>query len=173
MGLIMLQVFKTAGAGLLIAVDTRDSMLSLSEQFGATHVFNPSKKDVVSEIMKLTDDRGVDIGVEAAGIQSTIDLTTKLVRMEGKLEIFGFHQGEPRKIDWGYWNWMAFQVINGHTRSPHIYVEGMRIGLDLMSAGKLDMSPLVTHSFSLDDINLGFQTASRKEKSFVKGVITI
>lgn len=173
MGLIMLQVFRITGAGLLIAVDTRDSMLSLAKQLGATHVFNPLHTDVVKEIKNLTQNRGVDIGVEAAGIQETIDLTTDIVRMEGKLEIFGFHQGAPRKIDWGYWNWMAFQIINGHTRSPHIYVEGMRIGLDLMASGKLDMTPLVTHTFKLDEINQGFESASLKDDSFVKGVITI
>jgi threonine dehydrogenase-like Zn-dependent dehydrogenase len=173
MGLIMLQVFRASGAGLLIAVDTRDSMLSLAQKLGATHVFNPLHTDAVKEIKELTGNRGVDVGIEAAGIQQTIDLTTQVVRMEGKLEIFGFHQGEPRKIDWGYWNWMAFRIINGHTRSPHIYVEGMRIGLSLLTAGKLDMSPLVTHSFSLNEINHGFHTASIKDDSFVKGVITL
>lgn len=172
MGLIMLQVFKSAGAGILIAVDTRDSILNIAEQLGATHALNPLHSDVIKEIKKITGNRGVDVGIEAAGTQQTIDMTTQIVRMEGKLEIFGFHQGEPRKIDWGFWNWMAFQIINGHTRSRHIYIEGMRIGLDLMTAGKLNMAPLVTHTFPLNDINEGFRTASQKDDSFVKGVIT-
>jgi len=172
MGLIMLQVFKYSGAGTLIAVDTRDSILKLAKNLGATHVYNPFNDNVVENVRELTNGKGIDIGVEAAGNQQAIDLTTELVRMEGKLQIFGFHQGEPRKINWGYWNWMAFQIINGHTRNPAIYVDGMRIGLNLLETKKLNMAPLVTHTFRLNDINDGFKKASEKSDSFIKGVIT-
>lgn len=172
MGLIMLQVFRTAGAGTLIAVDRRESMLDLARRLGATYTLNPSEDDVPAVVKDLTAGRGVDIGVEAAGIQATLDLTSKLVRMEGKLEVFGFHQGGPRQVDWGYWNWMAFQIVNGHTRSPHIYVEGIRIGIGLLESGRLDMAPLVTHRFPLSDINRGFELAVSKADGFVKGVVT-
>lgn len=172
MGLIMLQVFRIMGAGLLIAVDTRSSMLELAKKFGATHTFDPRTTDVKNVVRDLTEGRGADIGVEGAGIQQTLDLTTDVVRMEGKLVVFGFHQGEPRKVNWGYWNWMAFQIINGHTRSGHVYVEGMKLGLRLLEDGKLFMKPLITHRFSLDEINTAFERASAKESGFVKAVIT-
>lgn len=171
MGLIMLQVFRARGAGMIIAVDTRPDILALARQLGATHAFDPRHTDVVREIRALTNDRGVDIGVEAAGRQETLDLTAAVVRMEGKLEIFGFHQGGLRQMDWAWWNWMAFQVVNGHSRSAHLYIEGMRIGLELLEAGKLEMQPLVTHRFPLFEINEAFATAARKAEGFVKGVI--
>ena len=114
----------------------------------------------------------MDIGVECAGRQQTLDLAGNVVRMEGKLEVFGFHQGEPRAVPWGYWNWMAFQIVNGHVRSAHIYVEGMRQGLGLLEAGRLNMEPLVTHRFPLAEINRGFEVAASKQEGFVKGVIS-
>lgn len=171
MGLIMLQVFKARGAGTVIAIDRRDSMLDLAKSMGADRVLNSAKVDTAAEVKGLTDGKGVDIGVEAAGIQATLDLTTSLVRMEGKLEVFGFHMGEPRTVDWGYWNWMAFQIVNGHTRNADVYVEGIRIGIHLMETNRLDMSRLVTHRFPLEDINRGFETAVGKEEGFVKGVV--
>lgn len=171
MGLIMLQVFKVRGVGKLIAVDTRESILELTKKLGATHALNPKKDDIKQAVKDLTDGQGVDIGVEGAGIQETLDLTTDLVRMEGKLEVFGYHQGQPRKVNWGYWNWMAFHIINGHVRSAHIYMEGMRLGLGLLESGKLNMQPLVTHRFPLAEINRGFEIASAKHEGFVKGVI--
>jgi threonine dehydrogenase-like Zn-dependent dehydrogenase len=170
MGLLMLQVFKARGAGLLVAVDRRESLLELARRLGATHTFGPD--EAAHEVKKLTDGRGVDVGVEAAGVQATLDLTAQLVRMEGTLEVFGFHQGAPREVDWGYWNWMAFRVVNGHTRSAGVYVEGIRIGMGMLQRGQLDMGPLVTHRYGLADINRGFETASAKEEGFVKGVIT-
>ncbi len=173
MGLIMLQVFKARGAGLLIAIDRRQSALDLAAQLGATHtILADDAEKVVDEVKSVTDGNGVDIGVEAAGIQATLDMTTKLVRMEGKLEIFGFHQGGLRQVDVALWNWMAFQIVNGHTRTQDIYVEGMRIGIGMIESGLLDMKPLVTHRYSLDDINLGFEDASAKAEGFVKGVIS-
>lgn len=170
MGLIMLQAFKAAGAGDLVAIDRRESVLRLARQLGATHTFLPEEAE--DGVKELTGDRGVDIGVEAAGIQATLDLTSKLVRMEGKLEVFGFHQGSKRAVDWGHWNWMAFQIVNGHTRTQSVYVDGIRIGMGMIERGQLDMAPLVTHRFRLDEINRGFQMASAKEEGFVKGVIT-
>lgn len=173
MGLIMLQVFKARGAGRVIAIDRRQSALDLAERLGASHTLLAEDADeVIAEVKSLTNGRGVDIGVEAAGIQATLDLTSQIVRMEGKLEVFGFHQGGLRQVDWAYWNWMAFEIVNGHTRTQDVYVEGMRIGIRMIENGMLDMEPLVTHTYSLDDINKGFEDASAKREGFVKGVIS-
>lgn len=173
MGLIMLQIFKARGAGQVIAVDRRQSALDLAERLGATHTLRAEDPDeVVAKVKELTRGRGVDIGVEAAGIQATLDLTAELTRMEGKLEVFGFHQGGLRQVDLARWNWMAFQIVNGHTRDAEVYVDGMRIGLGMIENGLLDMKPLVTHRYPLAGINEGFEAASAKEEGFVKGVIS-
>ncbi len=171
MGLIMQQVFLAKGAGLMIAVDTRKSIRDLALKLGATHAFDPKTVDVVAAIKELTGGRGVDIGVEAGGNQQTLDLAANVTRMEGKLEVFGFHQGDPRLVPWGYWNWMAFTIVNGHVRSAQVYVEGMKIGLGLMERGALKMAPLVTHRFPLAEIAHAFDVATAKQEGFVKGVI--
>jgi threonine dehydrogenase-like Zn-dependent dehydrogenase len=173
MGLMLVQLFRLAGASMVIAIDTRESILAIAREVGATHTFNPREADVAVEIHRLTGGRGVDVGVEGAGIQATLDLTSQITRMEGKLQIFGYHLGGKREIDVAYWNWMAFHLVNGHTRSPHIYVEGMRIGLALMEAGSLRMEPLVTHRYALGSINDGFAEAVRKQEGFIKGVVLL
>lgn len=173
MALIMLQVFRARGAGKIIAVDRRRSALDLAEQLGATDtILTGDPEDVIGRVKDLTSGTGVDIGIEAAGVQATLDLTSKLVRMEGKLEVFGFHQGGLREVDWAYWNWMAFEIVNGHTRSQDVYVDGMRIGIGMIENGLLDMEPLVTHKYSLANINEGFEAASAKSEGFVKGIIS-
>lgn len=171
MGLIMLQVFRARGVGDLVAIDRRDSMLALARDLGASHTINSAEVDPVDAVKDITGGRGVDIGVEAGGVQATLDITSEIVRMEGKLEVFGFHQGTPRNVDWGWWNWMAFQIVNGHTRTQSIYVDGVRIGIEMMERGQLVMEPLVTHRFPLADINRGFEAAVSKQEGFVKGVI--
>jgi len=171
MGLIMLQVFLARGTGSVIAVDTRESIRRLALKLGAAHALDPRATDVAAAVKDLTAGRGVDIGVEAAGIQQTLDLAANVTRMEGKLEVFGFHQGEPRAVPWGYWNWMAFEIVNGHVRSARTYVSGMKTGLALLESGKLVMEPLVTHRFALRDIGAAFDAATSKQEGFVKGVV--
>jgi L-iditol 2-dehydrogenase len=171
MGLIMLQVFRATGVGSIIAVDPRESSLTLAQQLGATHTLNPRTVNVVEEVRRLTGGQGVDIGVELAGRQETLDLVGNVVRMEGTLEVFGFHQGAPRAVPWGFWNWMAFRIVNGHVRSASRYVQGLKTGIGLLEAGRLNMAPMVTHRFPLDRINDGFAVASEKPEGYVKAVV--
>lgn len=173
MGLILIQELKNLNPAKIIAVDVREEMLDMAKELGADFTFNPMKVKVEAEIAKLTDKKGVDIAFEAGGNENTLNLAADITRMEGKLVIFGFHPG-PRKIkDLGYWNWMAFDIVNAHFRNRETIIEGTRKGMDLVNSGKLNMKPLITHRFPLKDIEKAFLTAHEKPKGFVKAVITI
>ncbi|MCF7808296.1 MAG: alcohol dehydrogenase catalytic domain-containing protein [Candidatus Marinimicrobia bacterium] len=171
MGLLMIQAFRAQGCDPVIAIDTREEMLSVALEHGAHFAINPQHNDLNKTLNKLLSNAKVDIGVEAAGLQETLDLTAGLVRMEGKLEIFGFHQGTPRSVDLGYWNWMAFDIINGHSRSDYKYMDGLRTAIELLENGDLNCSRLITHKFSLNDINAAFTEAEKKNPEFIKAVI--
>lgn len=173
MGLILLQEIKLRGVKHLIAIDVRDEMLELAEKLGADIVINPKNEDPVKKIKEITDGRGVDVCFEVGGVQSTFELAPELVRMEGKLVIFGYHPG-PRQIkDLGYWNWMAFDIINAHFRDLNTILKGARVGMELLNEGKIDMSPLITHRYKLDEIEAAFQAAREKPLGFVKSVIVM
>lgn len=173
MGLILVQELKLYNPKQIIAIDFRDEMLSLASQLGADVVINPAKEDPTAIIKKLTNNKGVDICFEVAGVQSSINLAAELTRMEGKLVIFGYHPG-PREIkDLGYWNWMAFDIVNAHFRDMGKILNGARIGMDLLNSKKINMAPLITHEFRLDEIEKAFCTAKEKPKGFVKAVIVM
>jgi len=171
MGLIMLQQLKYVGAKKIIAIDIRDEMLNLSSELGADIILNPLKDDVDSEIKKITSNQGVDISFEVGGIQSTLDLAAQICRMEGKLVIFGYHPGKRIINDLGYWNWMAFNIINAHFRDLNTILKGMKIGMEMLNAGKIKMEKLVTHKYKLEEIEQAFTAAKEKPKGFVKAVI--
>lgn len=173
MGLILLQEIKLRGVKTLIAIDVREEMLDLARKLGADVVINPAKEDPKKNIKKLTADKGVDICFEVGGVQPTFELAPELVRMEGKLVIFGYHPG-PRQIrDLGYWNWMAFDIINAHFRDMNTILRGARIGMELLNQGKINMEPLITHRFKLLEIEAAFSAAKEKPKGFVKSVIVM
>lgn len=173
MGLILLQELKLRGASKIIAIDLRDEMLNLANQLGADITINPVEEDVVKKVQDLTGGKGVDISFEVGGVQSTLDLAPKICRMEGKLVIFGYHPGERKINDLGYWNWMAFNIINAHFRDINTILNGARIGMNLLNSGKIQMKKLITHEFELRDIEAAFNAALTKPIGFIKSVIVM
>jgi threonine dehydrogenase-like Zn-dependent dehydrogenase len=121
----------------------------------------------------LTDGQGADVSFEVVGAQAPLNLLGDVTRMSGKVVLVGFHQGEPRQIPLGYWNWMAFQILNAHFREETIILRGMRIGMRLLTSGRLNLEELVTHRFGLDEINQAFRTAHEKPEGFVKSTIVM
>jgi threonine dehydrogenase-like Zn-dependent dehydrogenase len=171
MGLILLQQVKLRGPEKIITVDIRDEMLALASQLGADITINPKEEDVREVIQKETDKLGADICFEVGGTEKTLNLIASLCRMEGKLVIFGYHPGSRTIDDLGYWNWMAFDIINAHFRDLEKILDGSRRGMKLLNKGDITLKPLITHRYSLMDINTAFATAIEKPKDFVKAVI--
>ena len=75
--------------------------------------------------------------------------------------------------DLGFWNWMAFDIVNAHFRDITTILRGTQIGMDLLNAGKINLEPLITHTFPLEKINDAFAAARDKESGFVKAVVTM
>jgi L-iditol 2-dehydrogenase len=171
MGLILLQQLKYTGAKKIIAIDIRDEMLNLAQELGADLILNPKKQKIKKIIKDLTDEKGVDVAIEAGGVESTINMAAEITRMEGKVVIFGFHPGKRLIDDFGYWNWMAFDIINAHFRNMDTILNGTRIGMEMLNQGKIKMDKLITHRFKLEDIEDAFKTAKDKPEGFVKSVI--
>lgn len=70
---------KTFNAGKIIAIDIDDYRLNLALKLGlADYVLNPRKCDIEKEIKKLTENRGADSVIEAAGGKTLLKLPGKL-----------------------------------------------------------------------------------------------
>jgi threonine dehydrogenase-like Zn-dependent dehydrogenase len=78
-GLCVTAAARARGCGLVIAVDTVPSRLEVSKKLGANVVLNAADVDAVEAIMDLTGGRGVDVAVEAVGMQTTFDGATRAV----------------------------------------------------------------------------------------------
>lgn len=173
MGLILLQELKLRGASKIIAIDVRDEMLRLAEELGADIIINPVNQKPQKIIKEITNNKGVDISFEIGGVQSTLDLAAEICRMEGKLVIFGYHPGKRNIKNLGYWNWMAFDIVNAHFRDMNTILHGAKLGMELLNAGKINMRPLVTHTYPIEKIEEAFKAAKEKPAGFVKSVIVM
>lgn len=89
-GLLTMQVVRSFGAKQIIAVDIDDSRLELARKNGATHTVNSKDPDALQQILALTEDgQGVDIAMDATGIESTVNLCVKSVHLDGRVVLIG------------------------------------------------------------------------------------
>ena len=112
-----------------------------------------------------------ELVVEAAGTQGALDTASRLVATGGRLAVAGFHQDGARTVDMQSWNWRGIDVINAHERDPRRCREGIEEAVRLAAAGELDVAPLVTHRFGLDEVDAAFAAASHRPPGFLKAVI--
>lgn len=173
MGNLVHKLVQMQGPRRLIVADTRPDALERALRLGATHVVNVTQESLPEAVKLLTEGQGADVSFEVVGAQAPLNLLGDVTRMSGKVVIVGFHQGEPRQIPLGYWNWMAFQILNAHFREEATILRGMRIGMRLLTSGRLSLDDLVTHRFPLQEINQAFLAAHEKPEGFVKSTIVM
>jgi threonine dehydrogenase-like Zn-dependent dehydrogenase len=174
MGLGMLQLLKLRGPSRIVAIDVREEARDAARRFGADEVYHPSELPDEFFLTRFSDwdsDRGFDVVVEGSGTQPGLTLAGELVRAHGILSILGYHQGGPRQVDVGMWNWKAIDVVNAHVRRQDLLMESMRIGLELTAHGLLDIGALVTHRYGLEEVDLAYTALESKPEGFLKAVI--
>ena len=170
LGTLLTQLVVNAGAR-VFAISRRQSSLRLAEQFGAAVTIETARAR--ETIKLLTQERGCDCVIEAAGTQESLDLATELTSERGRLVIAGYHQDAPRTVDMQTWNWRGLDVINAHEREPQVYVAGMRGAIEAIESGVLNPLPLYTHTFALDELPRAFETVASSPEDFVKALIIV
>src|SRR5262245_1904377 len=145
---------KLMGASLIIGVDGDDTRLAMSRRMGADVVLDYRKVDVIEEVRKLTGG-GVDVAIEALGTQQTFENSLRCLRPGGTLSSLGVYSG---KLQMPY---DAFAAGLGDHRIVTTLCPGgkerMRRLMEVVRHGRVDLTPLLTHTFSLDEITEGYR----------------
>ncbi|MGE5224092.1 MAG: alcohol dehydrogenase catalytic domain-containing protein [Omnitrophica WOR_2 bacterium] len=172
MGNLVQKLVQLQGPRQVIVADIRMDALNRAKALGATCVVNIHHEHLPEIVKSLTGGAGADASFEISGGQEPLQMCGDVTRMGGKVVVVGYHSSGMREIPLGYWNWMAFQIVNAHFRDMATILRGMRIGMRLLASGRLHLDGLVTHYFPLKDINDAFRTAMNKPEGFVKAIIT-
>jgi len=156
-GLCAVQAAKAAGASEVVAIDTVEDRLKMAESFGATpvHLTEQSPRD---EVKKLTEGRGVDLAVDAVGHPEALDLALRLARKAGTVSATGVY-AERAEVHLGVLWIKAITLTSGHAN----VIKHLDRVLELISAGKLDPAPLVTHHMKLDEAPEAYRVYDNRE----------
>jgi threonine dehydrogenase-like Zn-dependent dehydrogenase len=157
---------KLKGASLIIGVDTNADRLNIASRLGANVVLNTNDGDPVAAIKRLTDGRGVDVAIEALGRQETFENALKAIRPGGTLSSLGVYSGKLVAPYEAFYAGLGDQKIVT-TLCPG-GKERMRRLMAMIENRRVDLRPLVTHSFALDDIEEAFDLFSHQLDGVLK-----
>jgi L-iditol 2-dehydrogenase len=163
-GLLLQQALKVAGCSRVFVTDVDATRLKLSEQLGTTATLK-SGPDLTSKVMDLTNGTGVDVAVEAVGITPTIFSAVDCVRKGGTVLLVGNITPEVtiplQKV-------VSRQIrLQGSCASSGEYPQAM----ELMSAGRIQVGPLITARASLDQGPRWFERLHAHEPNLMKIVL--
>jgi threonine dehydrogenase-like Zn-dependent dehydrogenase len=161
---------KLSGATTLIAVDRVAARMKISKKLGATHVVDFSKADPVEEIMRITDGRGVDVAIEALGTQSTFESALRVIRPGGTVSSLGVYSGDLKIPLAAFAAGLGDQTIV--TSLCPGGKERMRRLMEVVRSERVDLRPLVTHRFKLDDIVEAYDLFANQRDGVLKVAIT-
>jgi alcohol dehydrogenase len=159
-----------AGATTIIAVDSVPARMEISRRMGADHVVDFKSVDPVAEIMRLTDGRGVDVAIEALGTQTTFESALRVLRPGGTLSSLGVYSTDLTiPLDAFAAGLADLKIVS--TLCPG-GKERMRRLMAVVASGRVDLKPLVTHRFKLDQIEAAYDLFSHQRDGVLKVAIT-
>lgn len=160
---------KLKGAGLIIAVESDPKRCEMARRMGAQFVVDPQKSDVVGEIRRLTGGLGVNMAIEALGLQRTFENALRVLQPGGTLSSLGVYSGKLEMPVEAFLAGLGDHVIVT-TLCPG-GKERMRRLMELVRHRDVDLAPMLTHTFSLDEIAKAYQFFGERRDGVIKVAI--
>jgi len=164
-GLLALQAAQAAGATLTFATDLLLSRREMASQLGSTHVLDASD-DVVEQITEFTAGRGVDVTMDCVGTSETTRQAISITRPGGHVQLVGM-AGDI---------FDEFPVFEMHTAELTIsgtfrYANCYPRAIAATSSGLVNLQPLITHRFTLEETPEALAWTSQNKDQFIKAII--
>jgi L-iditol 2-dehydrogenase len=165
-GLLTLQALRAAGCSTVYIADVDASRLKLAEQVGASATLHATGDQLVSEILRLTNGDGVDLAVEAVGIDATVRAAVRSVRKGGTVTLVGNITPE---VTLPLQKAVTRQIrLQGSCASAGEYPQA----IDLLNSGAIQVKPLITAVAPLEDGPRWFERLYSREPNLMKVVLT-
>ncbi|WP_224767439.1 MDR/zinc-dependent alcohol dehydrogenase-like family protein [Paracoccus yeei] len=173
LGAILTRLATDAGAR-VIAVSRRAETLDLARRMGAAETIPMDDHwRIIEDVKRLTDGHMAQRVIECVGKQWPLDLAGELVAEGGRLVIAGYHQDGPRQVNMQMWNWKGIDIVSAHERDAAVRVAGLRAAVDALAQGRLDLGPLLTGSYPLEDLGEALAATRDKPGGFVKAWVAL
>ncbi len=145
---------------IIIMIDLDENRLNMAKKLGATHTLKPTQ-NIQEDVMKIAGEDGVDVVIEAVGVPATWNICHKLVKPAGHIANVGVHGKKvefPIQDLWIKNLTITTGLVNTNT-TPML--------LRAVSTGKLPVEQLITHRYTLSEIEKAYDVFlnASKEKA--------
>lgn len=163
------KLIQAAGITNSIVIEPHPEKRAYAKTLGATHVIDPYNEDVLKKVTEYTNGERADTVIEAVGDPDTILMMTSLVARGGKVGMFGV----PRKPILG-------DFLNIHENATAVFSAGYHYdyvplahkrAIDLIQSKVIDLSDMVTHRISIDDVPNALDMVEAKKENIRKIIV--
>jgi threonine dehydrogenase-like Zn-dependent dehydrogenase len=156
-GLCAVQAARAAGAAHVFAIDAVPERLAVAESFGA-EALHLGEQDVRASVRAATEERGVDVCIDAVGDPKVLESAIRLTRPCGSIQCIGVY-AERAEVHMGLL-WLKALTLRGGQANVIGHVDRV---LAMLSAGVLDPTPLVTRHMKLEEAPEAYAVYDRRE----------
>ncbi|MGB1251178.1 MAG: zinc-dependent alcohol dehydrogenase, partial [Candidatus Promineifilaceae bacterium] len=168
-GLFFTKLLSNMGAKRVIGLDLDEHRLSTAHQMGATHTINATdNNEYRAQVRDITKGQMADLVIESVGLPETVDMTINLGREYADLLIFGIPKVTPTPIDIYKSLRMQQRWITtvGTQFEPNL--SSFRLGMQMIKDGRVDVTPLISHSMPFGDLAQALKMAKTREDKTIK-----
>lgn len=161
-GCMAAAICKFAGARNVVVTDINPYRLALAKKMGATRAINVKSEDLAAVMKELGMTEGFDVGLEMSGNPAALRQMIALMRHGGKMALLGIPPSDTA-IDWNQVIFKGLFIKGIYGREMFETWYKMRA----MVQSGLDISPMITHRFKVDDFEKAFETMASGESGKV------
>jgi len=167
-GLVSLMALKAEGVSKVYVVDVIQKRLDKALDLGADGVINGKNKNAVQAVMELTNGRGCDLVIEAAGSENTTQQAVSMTKKGATIVLVGYNASGMVNMPMS----LALDkelTIKTVFRYRHIYP----MAIEAVASGKVNLKGIVTNVFDFDDVQNAMDSSISNKADIVKAVIKI
>ena len=166
-GLSLLQTVRAAGAQPIYVVDQFPWRLAVAEELGGIPI-NYRDEDPVAAVQRATNGRGVDVAIEAAWADHSIQWCAEMARLGGRLVLVGIPGNNRLEMNHATARRKGL-TIHMSRRMKHVYPRAIR----LVESGAINVNALISHRFPLEQAPEAFALNDAYQDHVVKVIIDI
>jgi len=150
-GIMAVAIAKHVGARHVVITDVNEYRLELARKMGATRAVNVAQEDLKAVMQELHMSEGFDVGLEMSGNPHAFRQMLDVMNHGGKVALLGIPPANTA-IDWNQVIFKGLEIKGIYGREMF---ETWYKMVALIQSG-LDISPIITHHFKVDDFEAGF-----------------
>lgn len=167
-GLLITRLASLMGASQVFAFDKLAWRVEKAREWGATHAFDVTECDTVQAVIEHTDGRGVDVAIEAAWADHTVQQGADMLRHGGRLVLVGIPPDDKLHLQHSVARRKGLTIIMSR-RMKHTYPRA----IDLATSGKVNLEELVSHTYDLSKTAEAYANNFAYQDGINKVILTV